>query len=165
VLWCKRLHLISTYILSNTFRLLQKVKDYDPRVVDQLLSFMHSYTSQVLQDAHEAAREVQTSGSDIVVTTDDVAIATRLQGHHAFIEQPGLNDIGMLAAHVNRVPLPEIPERHGLRIPADEMDCLTNPNIQIPTPPTQKKVISKQQHDRKGSSLANQNHTISMNIS
>jgi len=30
---------------------LQNIEEYDGRIVDQLLNFMHSYTSEVLQDA------------------------------------------------------------------------------------------------------------------
>lgn len=30
---------------------MQNIEEYDVRIVDQLLNFMHSYTSEVLQDA------------------------------------------------------------------------------------------------------------------
>lgn len=151
-----------------------KIKDYDPRVVDQLLSFMHSYTSQVLQDAQEISKQIHgnvsgsaaSSGSTaVIVGTDDVALATRLQGHHSFVEPPSLQEVGMLAAHVNRIPLPEIQTRHGLRIPPDETDCLTNPNMQIPKAEKKQRQTTKDPRlEGKGSTMAHVNHSIPMDI-
>lgn len=153
-----------------------KIKDYDPRVVDQLLSFMHSYTSQVLQDAQEISKQIHsnvpgsgsqtaTSATPVVVSTDDVAMASRLQGHHSFVQPPSLQDVGLLAAHVNRIPLPEIQTRHGLRIPQDEMDCLTNPNVQIPKMEKKRKqVIKRQTQESKGSAMANADHSMQIDV-
>lgn len=149
-----------------------KIKDYDPRVVDQLLSFMHSYTSKVLQDAQEISKQIQGSAagsqsasSQVVVGTDDIALATRLQSHHSFVQPPSLQDVGTLAAHVNRVPLPEIQTRHGLRIPPDEMDCLTNPNVQVPRVEKKKsKAVKRQIQQSAGSTMAHKDHSIKMDI-
>lgn len=38
-------------MLSHILNRLKDVEEYDPRVVEQLLSFMYKYTSEVLQDA------------------------------------------------------------------------------------------------------------------
>jgi len=146
-----------------------KIKDYDPRVVDQLLSYMYSYTSQVLQDAQEISKQIHVSGpgsqSSVVVGTDDIALATRLQGHHSFVQPPSLQDVGALAARVNRVPLPEIQTRHGLRIPPDEMDCLTNPNVQIPRVSKKKKETTERKAEQStGSTMAHKDHSIKMDI-
>ncbi|KAI8100314.1 hypothetical protein M9435_006798 [Picochlorum sp. BPE23] len=106
-----------------------KVEDYDCRVVDQLVSFMYGYTSNVLQDAQEISKEMHAETNTI--GTDDVAIAMKLQSHHTFVDAPPLHTVGMIASQVNSVPLPEVVERDGLRIPVDESDLLTNPNVQL----------------------------------
>jgi hypothetical protein len=146
-----------------------KIKDYDPRVVDQLLSFMHSYTSQVLQDAQEISKQIHASApgsqSSVVVGTDDIALATRLQGHHSFVQPPSLQDVGTLAAHVNRVPLPEIETRHGLRIPPNEMDCLTNPNIQVPRVEKKpKQGTTRKTQQTTGSTMAHKDLSMKIDI-
>lgn len=64
------------------------------------------------------------------VGTDDVAIAMKLQGQHMFVDAPPLHTVGMIASQVNTMPLPEVVERDGLRIPVNDVDLLTNPNVQ-----------------------------------
>ena len=129
-----------SHVIQSILESSKGVKDYDPRIIDQLLSFMHRYASVVLQDAHEISKEIDGvggsaaagAGADVKVTTDDVALAMRLQGHSSFVDPPSLKSLGELAGCVNRVALPEIVERHGLRIPQDERECLTAPNFQLP---------------------------------
>jgi len=126
------------HVIQSILESSKGVKDYDPRVIDQLLSFMHRYSSVVLQDAHEISKEIE-GGADVKVTTDDVALAMRLQGHSSFVDPPTLKSLGELAGCVNRVALPAIVERHGLRIPQDERECLTAPNFQLPRREKKKK--------------------------
>jgi hypothetical protein len=129
------------HVIQSILETSKGVKDYDPRIIDQLLSFMHRYSSVVLQDAHEISKEIEGAGgsaggagagADVKVTTDDVALAMRLQGHSSFVDPPTLKSLGELAGCVNRIALPPIAERHGLRIPQDERECLTAPNFQLP---------------------------------
>ena len=123
------------HVIQSILESSKGVKDYDPRIIDQLLSFMHRYASVVLQDAHEISKEIEgaggSTGAEVKVTTDDVALAMRLQGHSSFVDPPTLKSLGELAGCVNRVALPAVVERHGLRIPQDERECLTAPNFQV----------------------------------
>jgi len=129
------------HVIQSILESSKGVKDYDPRIIDQLLSFMHRYSSVVLQDAHEISKEidvgaggvggVEVAGQGLKVTTDDVALALRLQGHGSFVDPPSLQSLGELAGCVNRVGLPEVTERRGLRIPQDERETLTAPNLQL----------------------------------
>lgn len=133
------------HVIQSILESSKGVKDYDPRIIDQLLSFMHRYSSVVLQDAHEISKEidvgagggagagggVEVTAQGLKVTTDDVALALRLQGHGSFVDPPSLQSLGELAGCVNRVGLPEVTERRGLRIPQDERETLTAPNLQL----------------------------------
>ena len=130
------------HVIQSILESSKGVKDYDPRIIDQLLSFMHRYSSVVLQDAHEVSKEIDVGAGGVggaaesagmKVTTDDVTLAMRLQGRSSFVDPPSLQTLGELAGCVNRMALPELTERRGLRIPQDERETLTAPNLQVDT--------------------------------
>eukprot|EP00890_Picochlorum_soloecismus_P000742 jgi/Picsp_1/1669/NSC_05143-R1_saga complex transcription initiation factor taf9 len=137
------------------------IEEYDGRIVDQLLNFMHGYTSEVLQDAQEIAG--QGKSGDGVVGTNDVAIALRLKTHHSFVTAPPMEDLARLSAQVNKEEIPEIKVRHGLRIPP-ESQCLLTPNYQLPKRNRGVFRGNKFKSNEPGASLANKNHTIDIKI-
>jgi hypothetical protein len=61
-----------------------------------------------------------------------------------------LQVLSKLAEQYNRRPLPELRQRHGLRLPP-EADCLTAPNYQIEgavAPPTAAQALGRQQQQQ-----------------
>ncbi len=57
-------------------------------------------------------------------------LAIQSKGQHSFVPPPPANLLLNLAELRNKVPLPELRLRHGLRIPP-EGECLLNPNFQL----------------------------------
>ncbi|KAF9921652.1 Transcription initiation factor TFIID subunit 9 [Linnemannia zychae] len=112
------------------------VEDADQKVIHQLLEFAHRYTTDVFQDAllyseHAGRTEVG---------MDDVRLAIQGRVNHSFTSPPPKEFLLELAEEKNRVPLPLIPEKYGIRLP-HERHCLTAVNFQlIPElpPPTHK---------------------------
>ncbi|CAG8497790.1 7876_t:CDS:2 [Paraglomus occultum] len=114
------------------------VRDYEPKVVQQLLEFAHRYTIDVLQDALVYAEHA--SRTDINVS--DVKLAIEGRVNYSFTAPPRRDFIYELAKAQNEVPLPSVPERYGLRLPP-ERHCLTAVNFQI-VPPESKTVVRPQ---------------------
>ncbi|KAF9088987.1 Transcription initiation factor TFIID subunit 9 [Mortierella sp. GBA35] len=112
------------------------VEDADQKVIHQLLEFAHRYTTDVFQDAllySEHAGKTE-------VGLDDVRLAIQGRVNHSFTSPPPKEFLLELAEEKNRVPLPLIPEKYGIRLP-HERHCLTAVNFQlIPElpPPTHK---------------------------
>ncbi|KAL1926746.1 hypothetical protein VTP01DRAFT_5392 [Rhizomucor pusillus] len=110
------------------------VEQYDPKVVPQLLEFAHRYTSDVIQDALVYAEHANKNDLDI----DDIQLAIHGRVHHSFTNPPPKELLLELAHEKNKVPLPLIPEKYGIRLPA-EKHCLTGLNFAIipdaPHPP------------------------------
>ncbi|KAK3834510.1 MAG: transcription initiation factor TFIID subunit 9-like protein [Linnemannia gamsii] len=115
------------------------VEDADQKVIHQLLEFAHRYTTDVFQDAllyseHAGRTEVG---------LDDVRLAIQGRVNHSFTSPPPKEFLLELAEEKNRVPLPLIPEKYGIRLP-HERHCLTAVNFQlIPElpPPTHKDTV------------------------
>jgi hypothetical protein len=57
-------------------------------------------------------------------------LAIQSKGQHSFVPPPPQQLLLNLAELRNKVPLPELRLRHGLRIPP-EGECLVNPNFQL----------------------------------
>lgn len=110
------------------------VSDYDPKVVHQLLEFAHRYTSDVFQDALVYAEHAGKSDLDL----DDIQLAIQGRVNHSFTTPPPKEFLLELAQEKNKMPLPLIPEKYGIRLPADKY-CLTGINFSIvpdaPPPP------------------------------
>ncbi|KAJ3023479.1 Transcription initiation factor TFIID subunit 9B [Thoreauomyces humboldtii] len=102
------------------------VEDYEPRVVPQLLEFMHRYVLDVLGDAQTYAEHANHNN----ITTDDVRIAIEGRAAHSFTNPPRREFLEALAAKKNAAPLPLIPEKYGVRLPP-ERHTLTGTNFQI----------------------------------
>ncbi|KAI8837068.1 transcription initiation factor IID, 31kD subunit-domain-containing protein [Chytridium lagenaria] len=91
------------------------IPDYDPRVLPQLLEFMHRYVLDVLADAQLFSDHAGRG----FVEVDDVKLA--VEGKEVLME---------MALARNNVPLPLMQEKYGLRLPP-ERNCLTGVNFNI----------------------------------
>jgi len=119
------------------------VEDFEPRVVNMLMEFMHRYVSDVLQDAQVYASHANKSAIDL----DDVRLATQAKVNFGFTQPPPREVLLELAQNKNSIPLPLIPPEKQMRysgvlLPPDEY-CLTAPNYQMePKRKTKQKIES-----------------------
>ncbi|KAJ3334083.1 Transcription initiation factor TFIID subunit 9 [Blyttiomyces sp. JEL0837] len=102
------------------------VEDYDPRVLPQLLEFMHRYVLDVLSDAQLFSEHAGRNEIDV----DDVRLAVEGKISHSFTGVPSHEVLMELAEARNSIPLPPIPDSYGLRLP-HERHTLTGVNFQI----------------------------------
>jgi hypothetical protein len=65
---------------------LQGVTKYDPKVVDQLASFVFRYSADVLQDAAAVAARAGAPGGD--PSAADAMLAIRAHAQHNFVQPP-----------------------------------------------------------------------------
>ncbi|KAH8553729.1 transcription initiation factor IID, 31kD subunit-domain-containing protein [Umbelopsis sp. PMI_123] len=120
------------------------VHDFDPKVVHQLLEFAHRYTSDVFQDALVYAEHAGRQDIDLA----DVQLAVQGRVSHSFTAPPPREFLLELAQEKNKVPLPLIPEKYGIRLP-HEKHCLTAINFQVTPngPPPPKNLVTKPSAD------------------
>ncbi|KAG2174499.1 hypothetical protein INT44_006762 [Umbelopsis vinacea] len=120
------------------------VHDFDPKVVHQLLEFAHRYTSDVFQDSLVYAEHAARQDIDLA----DVQLAVQGRVSHSFTAPPPREFLLELAQEKNKVPLPLIPEKYGIRLP-HEKHCLTAINFQVApnAPPPPKNLVSKPSAD------------------
>ena len=99
------------------------VRDYEPRVLHQLLEYMQRYTVEVFHEGGEYAEHAGRSQLEC----EDVHLAIRLR---AVASQAGASSfIEWLARERNRVPLPEAPKSAG-QLPPQRL-CLLKENYQL----------------------------------
>ncbi|CAO3674349.1 unnamed protein product [Umbelopsis vinacea] len=113
------------------------VHDFDPKVVHQLLELLTVY---VFQDALVYAEHAGRQDIDVA----DVQLAVQGRVSHSFTAPPPREFLLELAHEKNKVPLPLIPEKYGIRLP-HEKHCLTAINFQVTpnAPPPPKNIITK----------------------
>ncbi|KAF9172956.1 Transcription initiation factor TFIID subunit 9 [Mortierella sp. AD011] len=132
------------------------VEDAEQKVIHQLLEFAHRYTTDVFQDAllyseHAGRTEVG---------LEDVKLAIQGRVNHSFTSPPPKEFLLELAEEKNKVPLPIIQEKYGIRLP-HERHCLTAVNFQlIPELPPPGK-----QHNLKDTSMSSLPTSDAMDIS
>ncbi|KAF9576107.1 Transcription initiation factor TFIID subunit 9 [Mortierella alpina] len=102
------------------------VEDAEQKVIHQLLEFAHRYTTDVFQDALLYSEHAGRSE----VGLDDVRLAIQGRVNHSFTAPPPKEFLLELAEEKNKVPLPLIPEKYGIRLP-HERHCLTAVNFQL----------------------------------
>ncbi|KAF8803685.1 TFIID-31kDa-domain-containing protein [Phlegmacium glaucopus] len=105
-------------LLSST----PSVQDAQPGVLHQLLEFSHRYMTQVLTDACVYAEHAGRGGK---IEMDDITLAVQARVGWEFGGRVPKEYILSLAAEVNAVPLPAVPEVFGIRLPPSP-DCLTS---------------------------------------
>ncbi|KAG0175704.1 Transcription initiation factor TFIID subunit 9B [Apophysomyces sp. BC1034] len=118
------------------------VEDYDPKVVHQLLEFSHRYTTDVFQDALIYGEHANKSDLDL----EDIQLAIQGRVNHSFTTPPPKEFLLELAQEKNKAPLPLIPEKYGIRLPAEKY-CLTGLNFAIvpDAPPPPRPILDKPQ--------------------
>ncbi|KAF9208591.1 Transcription initiation factor TFIID subunit 9 [Haplosporangium sp. Z 27] len=132
------------------------VEDAEQKVIHQLLEFAHRYTTDVFQDALLYSEHAGRSE----VGLEDVKLAIQGRVNHSFTSPPPKEFLLELAEEKNRVPLPIIPEKYGIRLP-HERHCLTAVNFQLipELPPV------GSQYNLKDTSMSSQSATDVMDIS
>jgi len=115
------------------------IYNVESRVIQQLLEFAHRYASDVLQDAlafseHAGHNEVNES---------DIRLAIEGKTTYSFTNPPSRDILEEIAARRNKLPLPIIQEKYGVRLPP-ERHCLTAVNYQV----VPQKVKSDQKQDQ-----------------
>eukprot|EP01118_Nematostelium_gracile_P000112 TRINITY_DN10101_c0_g1_i1.p1 TRINITY_DN10101_c0_g1~~TRINITY_DN10101_c0_g1_i1.p1 ORF type:complete len:185 (-),score=47.94 TRINITY_DN10101_c0_g1_i1:186-740(-) len=122
------------------------VEEYEPRVVNMLMEFMHRYVSEILLDSQGYASHAGRSTIDL----DDVRIATQAKVNFAFTQPPPREVLLELAQSKNSTPLPLIQDKQdkygGVLLPPDEY-CLTSPNYQMAPNRKKPKQDGKQEID------------------
>jgi len=116
------------------------IYNVESRVIQQLLEFAHRYSSDVLQDAlafseHAGHNEVNES---------DIRLAIEGKTTYSFTNPPSRDILEEIAARRNKLPLPIIQEKYGVRLPP-ERHCLTAVNYQV----VPQKVTVKQEQTSK----------------
>ncbi|KAJ3214010.1 Transcription initiation factor TFIID subunit 9B [Dinochytrium kinnereticum] len=102
------------------------IPDYDPRVLPQLLEFMHRYVLDILADAQLFSEHASRSNIEV----DDVRLAVEGKVAHSFTSAPSKEVLLEMAQARNAIPLPLMQEKYGLRLPP-ERNCLTGINFNI----------------------------------
>jgi len=102
------------------------VQSFDPRVPDQLLEFIHTYTVNVLKDAQ--IFQAHRSGQKVEI--EDLRLAIQSRVNNSFTQPPPRELMLELAADRNSQPLNPVPKRFGVLLPPESM-VLGNANYQL----------------------------------
>ncbi|OQS01669.1 hypothetical protein ACHHYP_00426 [Achlya hypogyna] len=98
------------------------VDKYEPRVVTQLLEFVHRYATEVLVDAQEYSQFANKPEID----ADDIRLAAMSRLNHTYAQLPSRELMMELAEKRNAIPLPLIPNEYGVRLPPPELLLVTD---------------------------------------
>lgn len=104
------------------------VKQFDPRVVDQLMEFTDRHVMGVLKDACDYQMHAEKARMD----PSDVKLAIQNKLEFAFLEPPSTEVISGIVPAVNQTPLPPISTKAGVQYQSSKFS-LTNPNFQLDT--------------------------------
>jgi transcription initiation factor TFIID subunit 9B len=102
------------------------VEESEPRALLQLLEFSHRTTVEFLEEASILAEHAGRTE----ISLEDIKLAIQQKTSVEFIGPPKRNDISMIAEEKNKIPIPLINEKYGLRLPP-ERHCLTQPNYRV----------------------------------
>ncbi|OQS02574.1 hypothetical protein THRCLA_21382 [Thraustotheca clavata] len=108
-------------VIKNILESMGVVK-YEPRVISQLLEFVHRYTTNVLVDAQEYSHYASKPEMD----QDDIRLAAMSRLHHTYSQMPPRELMMELAEKRNAIPLPPIPNEYGVRLPSPEYQISTD---------------------------------------
>ncbi|KJE89491.1 hypothetical protein CAOG_00952 [Capsaspora owczarzaki ATCC 30864] len=102
-------------------------EQYDERVIQQLLEFMHRYVASV----NDEAKRYAAHASRDRINVDDVRLAASTVVSTGFVTPPPREFLAELAAQRNQFQLPTIRDHvHGLRLPPEKY-TLSNVNYQV----------------------------------
>lgn len=102
------------------------IPDHDPNVIHLLLKFIHSYTSSILTESSLYAQHCGRSD----VQLQDVILAINQTVQSSFTRPPDMEFMMEIANEKNKIPLPIIPEKFGVRTPPDRY-ALTGINFSV----------------------------------
>jgi transcription initiation factor TFIID subunit 9B len=106
------------------------VERCEPRVVDQLLGFMHRYISEILQDSLLYCEHAGRKPDQMQVEDVQLAVSTRVGDQSSSFAQPPLEFLLELSQQTNAVRLPQINKKYGVSLPPDQF-CLTEVTYQV----------------------------------
>jgi len=100
------------------------IKQWEPRVINQLLEFMHRYVSEILNDSNKYSKH---SGRD-KITIDDIrlAIETRIDKTSELPKRR--TTLKTMSQSRNIKPFPNLPNEPGVALPEI---CLIKRNYQV----------------------------------
>ena len=103
---------------------------YDPKVVVQLLDVMYGWTAAILLDASTNARmrTLPTTpqlayATEPPIEASDVSLAVRSRVEHGFTRAAAREVLAQQAADTNSMPMPILPKRNAVALPADLSEC------------------------------------------
>lgn len=102
------------------------ISEYDPRVINQMLEYTYRYITTVLEDALVYCKHAGKKELD----ADDVQLAIQSRLDHSYTNPPPREFLIEIARQKNRLPLPQIQAKSGLRLPPDRY-CLTSTNYKV----------------------------------
>eukprot|EP01095_Lingulamoeba_sp_RSL-Kostka_P010469 TRINITY_DN376_c0_g1_i1.p1 TRINITY_DN376_c0_g1~~TRINITY_DN376_c0_g1_i1.p1 ORF type:complete len:146 (+),score=35.49 TRINITY_DN376_c0_g1_i1:213-650(+) len=111
------------------------IEEYEPRVINQLLDFMHKYTKDIFEDSVLYAEHANRSN----VNLDDIRLSIQSKVDYSFTQPPPREVLLDLAKKKNKNPLPVInTNKFGIHLPPEKY-CLTAQNYQVTSEPPKKK--------------------------
>ncbi|XXQ39156.1 Transcription initiation factor TFIID subunit 9 [Plasmodiophora brassicae] len=103
------------------------VVEYEPKIVNQLLEFMHRHVLEILGDAQMYQQHSGRQKIDI----SDIRMAIQTKMNFCFLQPPQREVLHAVALERNRQPLPVVnPDRVGLRLPNEKL-CLLAANYDV----------------------------------
>ncbi|XP_011497098.1 PREDICTED: transcription initiation factor TFIID subunit 9 isoform X2 [Ceratosolen solmsi marchali] len=102
------------------------IKDYEPKVINQLLEFTYRYVTCILDDSKIYANHSKKKFIDL----EDVRLAVKMQLEKSFTNPPPREVLLTVAKVKNNIPLPFVKPSYGLRLPPDRY-CLNGTNYKF----------------------------------
>lgn len=104
------------------------VKDYEPRVVHQLMEFTNRYVTSILNEAQVFSTYAKKDKIDL----DDVQLAVNMLTDKTVTSPPPKELLLEVAREKNNTPLPAISlNRGGIRIPPNDKFTLVGTNFKL----------------------------------
>ncbi|KAJ8686276.1 hypothetical protein QAD02_022070 [Eretmocerus hayati] len=113
------------------------IKEYEPKVINQLLEFTYRYVTCVLDDSKIYASHSKKKFID----ADDVQLAVTMQLCNSYTNPPPREVLLDIAKTKNSTSLPFVKPSYGLRLPPDRY-CLNNTNFKLKSLPKRTKKIA-----------------------
>lgn len=104
------------------------IKEYEPRVVHQLLDFMYRNVAEVLQVAEAFSDRAGSVKKEVGM--EDVMLAIQAKATTSFVMPPSQEILQVMADRRNKIALPALATKYGFRLPPPE-DCLIAPIFQF----------------------------------
>jgi|TARA_B100000524_G_scaffold253677_1_gene137082 transcription initiation factor TFIID subunit 9B len=110
------------------------VTHYEPRVIHQLLEYMHRFCTEVFHDSGDYAMHAGRPGQ---LECEDVHLALKLKA--AAAQPTTVSFTEWMASETNRQPLPAAAQVPGVQLPLQKL-CLLTPNYQLKLPSDAKRI-------------------------